>query len=269
MNAFQKDLEKTAVSAAKAAAKILLKYHHERNFTVSYKGDVNLVTTADIESEKCVIETIRKAFPTHAILSEENKSSHEGSLEGPVWVIDPLDGTTNFSHGFPLFSVSIAFRENNKTIFGLTYLPVLDEMFIAHAGHGATLNGKKISVSKNDNINQSLLSTGFAYDRRESPVNNLKEFCIMEMNCQDMRRTGAATVDLAYVACGKFEGYWEYKLAAWDVAAGELLVQEAGVKVTDFRSKAITNLWNGETLASNGLIHDSMLDLLQDAKKFT
>lgn len=256
-------IERVARLAAQKAAKILLRYHLKKSFQIRFKGIVNLVTDADTQSEKAVIDVIRKAFPTHEILSEENKSSHSQSLKGPVWVIDPLDGTTNFSHGFPFFSVSIAFRENNQTTFGLIYQPVLKEMFIAHAGRGATLNGKKIRVSKTKEVTRSLIGTGFPYDRRTSKQNNLKEFCKIEMNCQDVRRPGAATLDLAYVACGKLDGYWEPKLSAWDVAAGMLLVQEAGGKVTDYRGHALKDLWLGEVIASNGLIHNSMIKLLK------
>lgn len=264
---YSKKIEDTGIEAAQKAAKILLHYHQLRTFQVNYKGDVNLVTDADVESEAAVIQTIRNHFPDHSILSEENKDSHGASLDGPVWIIDPLDGTTNFSHGVPFFSVSIAFREHGQTQFGLIHQPMLNETFIAHLGKGATLNGKKISVSKGDNLSRSLLATGFPYDRRDSERNNLSEFCNLEMNSQDVRRPGAATLDLAYVACGRFDGFWEPKLAAWDVAAGMLLVTEAGGKITDYSNNPVNNLWNAEMVASNGLIHDSMIQLLQKAQK--
>lgn len=266
-NVSHKKIEKTAKEAALKAAKIQLRYHNKQTFEISFKGDVNLVTDADIKSEAAVIQTIKKAFPTHAILSEENNNSHKESLEGPVWIIDPLDGTTNFSHGFPHFAISIAYRENNQTQFGLVYQPVTKEMFMAHIGRGATLNGKKISVSKTPNVNRSLIGTGFPYDRRESELNNISEFCTVEMNCQDLRRPGAATLDLAYVACGRFDGYWEHKLSAWDVAAGALLVTEAGGLITDYQNKPQTNLWNAQMVATNGLIHDPLLKLLNRALK--
>lgn len=260
-------IEIIALEAADKAAKILLHFHQNRDFTVQYKGDVNLVTEADVQSEAAVIETISKNFPSHKILSEENKNSHKESLEGPVWIIDPLDGTTNFSHGFPHFAISIAYREKNQTQYGVVYQPVTNEKFTARLGGGAFLNGKKISVSKTTDMNRSLIGTGFSYDRRESAENNLGEFCTVEMNCQDLRRPGAATLDLAYVASGRFDGYWEWKLSAWDVAAGALLVTEAGGHVTDFQNKPIQNLWNGECVASNGLIQDQLIDLLAKGRK--
>lgn len=262
-----KDIEKVAFEASQKAATILRHYHEKKTFQTNFKGDVNLVTDADLESEAAVIETISKAFPDHAILSEENKDSHGESMEGPVWIIDPLDGTTNFSHGVPFFSTSIAFRENAQTKVGLIYQPILQELFVAHLGGGATLNGKKISVSKGDTLSRSLLASGFPYDRRDSTRNNLSEFCTLEMNSQDVRRPGAATLDLAYVACGRFDGYWEPKLSAWDVAAGMLLVTEAGGKITDYNGNPVINLWNGEMVASNGIIHDSMIQLLQKAQE--
>lgn len=262
-----KEIEKVAIDAAQKAAKILLHYHEKKTFQTEFKGDVNLVTDADIEAEAIVIKTISKAFPEHSILSEENKNSHQKSLDGPIWVIDPLDGTTNFSHGFAHFAISIAFRENSQTVFGIVHQPVLNEVFIARLGGGAFLNGKKISVSKQPALTRSLIATGFPYDRRDSPINNLSEFCMMEMNCQDIRRPGAATLDLAYVACGRLDGYWEHKLSAWDLAAGKLLVEEAGGKVTDFNGKEITDLWNGELISSNCLIHDQMNQLITLAKK--
>lgn len=260
-------IEETARLAAEKAAKILIHYHQKQSFGINFKGDVNLVTDADLESERVVIETLSNAFPEHLIVAEENKDSHKQSLEGPAWVIDPLDGTTNFSHSFPHFSISIAYREKNQTQFGLVYQPVTNEMFIAHRGHGAFLNGKKISVSKIPNVNRSLIGTGFPYDRRDSDMNNISEFFTVEMQCQDLRRPGAATLDLAYVACGRFDGYWEHKLSAWDVAAGALLVTEAGGMVTDYQNAPLTNLWNGQVIATNGLIHDELLTMLNKALK--
>jgi myo-inositol-1(or 4)-monophosphatase len=262
-----KMIEKVGVEAARQAAEVLLRHHKQRNFTTNYKGDVNLVTDADLEAEKTVLEIISSAFPKHVILSEENKNSHNESLEGPVWIIDPLDGTTNFSHGVPFFSVSIGFREHSQNQFGIVYQPVMNEMFIAHKGQGATLNGEKIFVSKTKELNRSLIATGFAYDRREVVQNNLSEFSLVEMHCQDLRRPGAATLDLAYVACGRFDGYWEHSLSAWDLAAGMLLVEEAGGKVTDFKGNPITDLWCGEVTSSNGLIHDQMNKLINQAQK--
>ncbi len=266
MTPYLKKIEDVAKEASQKASSILLRYHNQRSFKIDFKGDVNLVTSADIESEAMVIQTIRHYFPEHAILSEENKNSHGTSMEGPIWIIDPLDGTTNFSHGVPFFSISIAYRENNQTKIGLIYQPVLNELFIAHLGGGSTLNGKKISVSNSQTLSKSLLATGFPYDRRNSQRNNLSEFCSFEISSQDVRRPGAATLDLAYVSCGRFDGFWEPGLSAWDIAAGMLLVTEAGGTATDYSGNEIVDLWNGEMVASNGLIHQSMVRQLQKSQ---
>lgn len=260
-------IEKVALTACAEAGKILLHYHKKRDFKVSFKGAVNLVTDADFKAEATVIKILRKNFPDHTIISEENNKSHGLSMEGPAWIIDPLDGTTNFSHGFPYFAVSIGYREHNQMQFGSIFLPVMNELFIAHRGKGATLNKKKIRVSKTKELTKSLLATGFPYDRRESENNNLKEFCALEMASQCVRRPGAATIDLSYVACGRLDGYWEPKLSAWDVAAGSLLVEEAGGNVTDYSGKTLTNLWCREVVASNGKIHQSIVNHLENVRQ--
>lgn len=255
-------LEQIARKAALEAAKVQLRYF-QKSFEIHHKGAVDLLTTADIESQKKIVGIISKAFPDHAILAEEDKMGHDRSLEGPIWVIDPLDGTTNFAHGFPLFAVSIAFRNKNRTEMGLIYIPVLKEMFIAHRGEGAFLNRKKIAVSKAEELSLSLLSTGFPYDRRTSKNNNLDLFCSFELASQCVRRAGAATIDLAFVACGRFDGFWEPKLSPWDVAAGSLIVEEAGGRVTNYKGDPFKDLWCGEIVASNGKIHSSMVDIIR------
>jgi myo-inositol-1(or 4)-monophosphatase len=262
----QKELEGVARRAALRAAAIQKKYY-ERRFRVMLKGVVNLLTDADLESQKAIVATIKKAFPQHDVLAEEEKLGHTQSLDGPIWVIDPLDGTTNFAHGFPMFGISIAFRDSGRTQFGLVYQPLLKEMFVAHRGKGTTLNGRRLRVSRTKKFDQSLLATGFPYDRRTSPENNLDLFSHFEMTSQCVRRAGAATLDLANLAAGRFDGFWEPKLAPWDVAAGILLVEEAGGRVTTYSGAPLTDLWCGEIVASNGRIHNQMIESIRRVRK--
>lgn len=251
-------LEKAARLAASRGAAILRKYYAKR-LTITFKGEIDLVTEADIASQKAIVETLGSAFPKHAILAEEDAAGHDQSLEGPIWVVDPLDGTTNFAHGFPMFGISIAYREGGETLFGLVYHPLLDELFLAHRGEGATLNGKKIRISHHEALSQSLLATGFPYDRRTNPDNNLDYFSYFELAAQCVRRAGSAALDLANLAVGRFDGFWEPKLAPWDVAAGILLVEEAGGKISDYSGDVLTDLRCGEIVASNGRIHKEIL----------
>ena len=262
----RKRVEDTAKKAALAAARIQLRYY-ETGLPARFKGDVDLVTKADLESQEAIVRVIARAFPAHDILAEEEKFGHDRSLSGPIWVIDPLDGTTNYAHGFPMFAISIAFREAGETLFGLAYQPLLKELWIVHRGKGARLNGQEIRVSKTSSMAHSLLATGFPYDRRASVDNNLSYFCHFEMAAQCVRRAGAAVLDLVHVACGRLEGFWEPKLSPWDIAAGILVVEEAGGRVTDYAGQPITDLWGGEIVASNGRIHDRMLGIISLAKK--
>jgi myo-inositol-1(or 4)-monophosphatase len=251
-------VERAGRLAAKRAASILRAYY-SRRLKITFKGEINLVTEADFASQKAIIETLGRAFPSHDILAEEGEFGHHRSMSGPIWVVDPLDGTTNFAHGFPMFAVSIAFREGGETRFGLVYHPLLDELFIAHKNKGATLNGEKVRVSRNRILSESLLATGFPYDRRTSPENNLDLFSHFELASQCVRRAGSAALDLANLSAGRFDGFWEPKLAPWDVAAGILLVEEAGGRATDYAGRPVEDLWCGELIASNGLIHPELL----------
>lgn len=260
-------LEAVARRAALAGAAITVKYY-EKGLTPQYKGDVNLVTKADLESQKAVVKILHSAFPSHDILAEEQELGHGKDMKGPIWICDPLDGTTNYAHGYPLYAVSLAYREGGETLLGLTYLPILKELFIAHRGKGATRNGKKIHVSKANNLSRSLLATGFPYDRRTSEDNNLNYFSYFEMAAQCVRRSGAATVDLAYVACGRFEGFWEQRLAPWDIVAGMLMVEEAGGKISDFRGRLLTDLTCGEIVASNTTLHPAIVNGIFEARKY-
>ena len=190
------------------------------------------------------------------------KSRRQLQAQGRLrWIIDPLDGTTNYAHGYPVFCVSIALENKGKVILGVVYDPMREEMFVAVHGKGAYLNGKKISVSDCSNISKSLLATGFPYDIRESKENNLDYFNSMAINVQAIRRAGAAALDLANLAAGRFDGFWELKLKPWDTAAGGLLVTEAGGVISDIAGKK-WNLQSPSLLASNGLIHEQMIKVL-------
>lgn len=230
--------------------------------TIEYKGEINLVTEVDTASEEIITSRIRQRFPDHDILAEEFTRTHKGS--DFQWVIDPLDGTTNFAHGFPFFCVSIALKRRNEVIVGVVYNPVMDEMFWAERGKGTYLNARRIQVSQTEKIIESFMATGFPYDLRESSSNNLNYFNAMMLNARAVRRAGSAALDLAYVATGCFDGYWEIKLNPWDTAAGWILVEEAGGMVTDMNGEGYY-LDSPEIVASNGRIHAEMLSILKQA----
>ncbi len=252
------ELRSQAVGMAKRAGSLLLENLGSAR-VVEYKGAIDLVTEMDKAAESLIVDAITKNFPGHGILTEERRELVTGSQYR--WIIDPLDGTTNYSHGFPIFCVSIAVEENGEIILGVVYAPCLDELFVAEKGGGVFLNNKKVSVSKTSSLDRSLLATGFPYDVRTSSENNFKEFTAFALRAQAIRRAGAAALDLAYVGCGRFDGFWEMKLKAWDVAAASLIVKEAGGVVTDFKGEGF-NIEDGYVLASNGLIHDEMLSVL-------
>jgi myo-inositol-1(or 4)-monophosphatase len=248
-----------AVLAAKKSGQLLKrKLGQERK--VTFKGVVNLVTEMDLLSEKIIVSTIRRHYPHHNILAEE-KAAKQG--DSPFrWIVDPLDGTTNYAHGYPTFCVSIALEKKGEIILGVVYDPMRNETFLAERGKGARLNGKKIHVSSTSKISLSLLATGFPYDLRESPVNNFDHFHNFAIRAQAVRRAGSAALDLCYVAAGRFDGFWEMKLGPWDLAAGSLIVREAGGKVTDFSGKNLS--LDGRTvLASNRKIHRKMTEVLK------
>lgn len=228
----------------------------------SSSGD--LVTEADHDSERCVLSIIRKAFPDHRIHSEESGLSGVDKGEY-LWAVDPLDGTTNYTHKIPFVAVSIALLHRLKPIVGIVYNPFMKEMFTAVKGNGAFLNGSRLNVSKVARLDKSLLATGFAYDRRETPDNNYLEFCFMTSVTQGVRRMGSAALDLASVASGRYDGFWERGLKVWDIAAGILLVEEAGGKVTSYENSPI-EMESGRILASNGLIHEEMSRNLIDIR---
>jgi len=247
-------------AAARAAGRYLMEHFHG-SFRVARKGEIDLVTEIDIGAEKLIVSRIKEAFPSHAVIAEE---MYANAAHGDcTWIIDPLDGTTNYAHGFPVFSVSIAMEMGGVLQWGAVYNPNLDEMFIATRSHGARLNGEPVRVSTTDSLAASLLATGFPYDIRTSDRNNLDYFHDFALRSQGIRRTGSAALDLCCVAAGRFDGFWELSLNPWDVAAGYLIVREAGGQVTNWRGEP-GSIDERECLATNGRIHKSMMAVLHE-----
>ena len=226
---------------------------------VWYKGEINLVTETDLLSETLITERIRRSFPGHDILTEESPETRNGSRFR--WIIDPLDGTTNYSHGYPIFCISIALEVEGEILLGAVYNPMLKELFVAEKGGGASLNGSRLSVSRTANLNKGLLATGFPYDLRKDRNNNMNYFKALAISAQAVRRSGAAALDLAYLAAGRFDGFWELKLMPWDTAAGWLLVTEAGGVVTDLCGGPY-GLLCPHILAGNGFINGELLRVI-------
>ena len=245
----------TARQAALAAGAII-RENWQKPKEIGYKGAIDLVTSIDRESERHIVESLRKSFPDHSILAEE-ETEIAGSEDRYRWIVDPLDGTTNFAHGYPQFCVSIALECDGEIILGLVYDPLSGECFSALKGQGATVNGKPIHTSAVGILDQSLLATGFPYDHRENPDFYLAFFKAFTSRVQGIRRGGSAALDLCYLACGRLDGFWELKLRPWDLAAATLIVAEAGGKLSDFSGNPFS-IWGTETLASNGIIHDEM-----------
>ena len=249
-----------ATAAARQAGAVLTECARV-GFQIKHKEIINLVTDADHQAEQRIINVIHEAFPTHPVLAEE-RGLTERSPSRYKWIIDPLDGTTNFAHGFPAYCVSIGVECDGRGIIGVVYDPTRDELFTAKIGQGAYLNGAPISVSTTNHLDHALLVTGFAYDIRETVNNNLNHFARFALKVQGLRRTGTAALDLCYVAAGRFDGFWEVALNPWDMAAGVVILREAGGNVTNFTG-APHSIYEQELVASNGPIHQAMLDLLQ------
>ncbi len=250
-------ITETGIAAAHQGAETL-RLRFEKISRISKKGRIDLVTEADTESEKRIIETIRTAFPEHAVLAEESGMKH-GSPDHQ-WYVDPLDGTTNFANGLNLFCVSIAFAQSGEIVFGVVLSPFTEELFTAVKGGGAKRNNRPIRVSSPGTVADSLLVTGFPYDFKNA-ASVMQRFANCLQQAQGIRRLGSAALDLCYVACGRFAGYWEQYLHPWDTAAGVLIAREAGAAVTDFSNREFT-LDKEEILATNGNIHKEMLALL-------
>jgi myo-inositol-1(or 4)-monophosphatase len=249
----------TSVKAAKQAGKLLMALAI-RGVTVEHKGAIDLVTEADRRSEGIIVRALRKSFPDDDILTEESDKARTASDRR--WIVDPLDGTTNYAHRYPIWCVSIAFERRGIVETGLVYNPNRKELFTARRGLGAFLNGSRIKVSQQRELSKSLLTTGFPYDVHTSDWDNLEQFGRFIKRAQAVRRSGSAAIDLAYVACGRFDGFWEMKLKPWDTAAASLIVAEAGGKMTDFSGKTFS-CYGRECLASNGNIHRQMVSVLR------
>jgi myo-inositol-1(or 4)-monophosphatase len=250
-----------AIETVRDAGQILLE-KFGRKINVSKKGDINLVTEADLASEELIIERIKSYYPKHSILAEEAGNAVViGGENKWKWVIDPLDGTTNFAHGYPCFCVTMALEHDAEIVIGVTFDPTRDEMFAAERGRGATLNGKPIRVSETEDLSEALIVTGFPYDfkRRADFARHLTEFLLQS---RGVRRDGSAAIDMAYVACGRFDGFWEEGLNPWDMAAGLLLIEEAGGQVTGYDNSRFS-IYRPPIAASNGLIHAQMLNVLK------
>jgi len=245
---------RVASEAAREAGALLLE-QFRRPQRVAYKGEVDLVTEADVRSERLIVSRLAAAFPDHAIVGEE-LGQHESAQARYCWYVDPLDGTTNFAHGFPVFAVSIGLVEDNEPLVGVVFNPILDELFTAVRGRGAWLNAAPIRVSETPRLAEALLGTGFP-TRKRTASPNIRYYWEFTLRSHGVRRAGAAALDLCSVACGRFDGFWEFGLRPWDTAAGVLLVREAGGRVTDFEERPY-HLGDPVLVASNGKIHEEM-----------
>jgi myo-inositol-1(or 4)-monophosphatase len=255
--------ERVARAAVEEASSLMLATWRETK-TIRRKGPVDLVTATDHEVEALVTARLQHAFPEHAVVAEEAASAsalHPPPADRHVWYLDPLDGTTNFAHAYPHFAVSLALGCGRDLLFGIVHDPIRDETFIAHRNRGATLNGVPIAVSVIDDLADGLLATGFPYDRRAHLDFYLGFFADFIARVQGVRRNGSAALDLCYVACGRLDAFWEWKLHPWDTAAGALIVREAGGTVSDFRGGRF-DVYGEQTLASNGRLHPAMVAVL-------
>jgi myo-inositol-1(or 4)-monophosphatase len=253
-----KQFLKVAIEAAKKSG-ALIRSRVGKIKTIDYKGAIDLVTDVDKASERLIKDHLFKKFPKHLFLGEESGGQREGN--GYRWVVDPIDGTTNFAHGFPYFSVSVALEINCQPAVGVVYDPMHDELFYATKGGGAFLNKKKIKVSPIKDLKKSLLCTGFAYEIKDARDSNVEHFVDFLMTSQAIRRMGSAALDLCYVACGRFDGFWEIGLKPWDTAAAILVVTEAGGKLSKFNGAKYSH-YDQEILATNNLIHTQMSKIL-------
>jgi myo-inositol-1(or 4)-monophosphatase len=256
------DLElakKVGIAAAYKGQRVHLSHYGRGKSKVEKKGVIDLVTEADTESEKIILGTIKNTFPDHSVLAEES-GLNKGKTDYK-WIVDPLDGTTNFAHQLGLFSISIAFALGDDTVIGIVLNPVTGELFTAAKGKGAELNGRPIKVSNAQKVSESFLVTGFPYDLIDCFNPLMTRFSKCLKASQGVRRLGSASIDLCFVACGRFDGFWEQNLKPWDTAAGELIAREAGATITDFSNKPF-NIYKKEILATNGNVHEEMLSLL-------
>lgn len=253
-----------AITAAKEAGKIQ-RARFGQPQSVTFKGEFNPVTEVDRLCDQAIQKTIHHAFPDHDILTEESSFKEKGSSWR--WIIDPLDGTTNYYRGFPFFSVSIGLEKDGEVILGVVYIPLFEELFVAQKGEGAFLNERRISVSQTNQLKRSFLTTGFPYDVQENPDVYLRYFRQFIRQSLAVRRPGSAAIDLCYVAAGRFDGFWELRLQPWDMAGANLIVTEAGGKVTDPEGGPFDIYSGGLLVASNGLLHKQMLQAIEEIEE--
>ena len=246
--------EKAAASAGEVLRTLFGRTNH-----ITKKGDIDLVTEADLESEKVILEMIRQKFPDDSILSEE--AGEHSKQSDRTWIIDPLDGTTNFAHGFPFFAISIALQIKNEIVVGVVYNPVMNEYFEASRGAGTFFNKKPVKVSHTSELGESLLATGFPYDIHDHPQVVMELFEKMLVRAQGVRRPGSAAIDLCYVASGRFDGFWEQGLKPWDTAAGVVIVEEAGGKLSTFERNDY-DPFKKTIVAANPFIHGAMIEVI-------
>ncbi len=252
------------IQIAKEAGEIIREGFGKNNLVEFKTNSSNLVTEIDKKSELAIINFIHKNFPSHTILAEESGKHFFGSEY--LWVIDPLDGTTNFAHGLPIFSVSIGVQKNNEIIAGGIYDVMNDRVYSAEQGSGAFRDKTRLNVNFNDKIEESLLVTGFPYDIKENPSNAIEIFSAFLKKARAIRRLGSAAIDFCYVASGVFDAFWEVHLSPWDICAGKLIVEEAGGRVTNFKNEKI-DIYSKQILASNSKIHSKMLQILEQSKR--
>jgi len=253
------DFLEVAIEAVKEAEKVVMSYYGKEK-TIQNKGEFDLVTTADVKAENKIVETIKNKFPEHGFILEESDNFNESSEY--VWIIDPIDGTTSFAHNYPMFSISIALFKNKEPLLGVVFAPYMKELFHAERGKGAFLNNKKISVSKNKSLKTSIVATGFPYNERKKIIKYLTK--VAEV-AQGIRRSGSAAIDICYIAVGRVDAYYELGLKIMDTAAAQLILKEAGGKVTDFEGNKILDDYK-KVVASNNLVHDELLNLLKEGE---
>ena len=259
---YQAILERATTIAQEAGEIVARDFPRGSLGRVRFKGSVNPVTDTDAEAEALIRDRLRDAFPDHRLLAEEAGGDQWSEPGAPIWLVDPLDGTNNFAHGFPHVGVSLALLEEQQPVVGVIYDPLREETFSATVGGGATLNGEPIHVTEVEELADAFLATGFPYDRRTAADNNVSRLDHFLRRSQGVRRAGAAVLDLSYVACGRFDGFWEIRLHPWDVAAGILIVQEAGGRTTDFEGDP--DCVSGRRIvASNRSIHEQILRVIQ------
>jgi myo-inositol-1(or 4)-monophosphatase len=266
MDEMARRLEVAMAAAQQAGLYLQEQFGTTQASRLFYKGDINIVTDCDLEAQRLIVDTLHRAYPEDEIVAEEGFSDGRSSPRGACWIVDPLDGTTNFAHGFPHFCVSIAYQSGGEVRLGVVYAPVLDEMFFAKRGGGAYLDGAAIQVSTTANLKDAVVSSGFPYDLRDPQGDNLREWATLTRQIRSPRCVGAAALDLCYVACGRSDAHWELDLDPWDMAAGSLIVTEAGGRVTDIQGRPF-DLQRRAILASNHSLHDRLLAALTPASQ--